>query len=559
MNNMKSHLHLKPLIAVLFALLPFVAQAAPDAGSILQQIKPSSPPLPSSSATGLIIKGANGEKLPTSIPFMVKSITISGNTLFDNATLHSLVANAEGKNATLQQIDELTARITDYYHAHGYPLARAYIPAQSIIDGIVKIEVIEARYDKIRLDNSSHVKDAWLNTTLAPLQSGAPVEQKVLDGSLLRLSDIPGVIVNATLQPGKATGTSDLNIQASASASVTGNIALDNNGNRYTGRARAGATVNFVNPLQHGDVLSLNGLSSGSGMNYGRLSYETLLNGNGTRLGGAFSALHYILGDTLTSLDGHGTAQVGSVWVKHPLIRSRRVNVYAQVQYDNKRLKDHLDTNGSHTDRTLSNWTASLSSDVQDTLLSGGMNTWSLGLTKGQVGFDNAAAQLSDAATAATQGNFSKLNANLARLQSVNANNALYLSFSAQWTNTNLDSAEKMVAGGPYTVRAYDIGVLSGDSGYQGTAELRHDMGSIWQGQWQAVAFVDSEHVTVNKNTWTTGVNGATLSGAGIGLNWFRQNNWSGKAYLAAPLGSTPVLLSTRSSARAWVQLSKGL
>ena len=45
----------------------------------------------------------------------------------------------------------------------------------------------------------------------------------------------------------------------------------------------------FNNPLRRGDVLGLGGLSSGSGVNYGRVSYESLLNGQGTRGGAAYS------------------------------------------------------------------------------------------------------------------------------------------------------------------------------------------------------------------------------------------------------------------------------
>ena len=257
-------------------------------------------------------------------------------------------------------------------------------------------------------------------------------------------------------------------------------------------------------------------------------------------------------------LNGHGTAQVGSLWVKHPFIRSRNVNLYGQFQYDHKNLQDHIDASGTRTDRHLDNGTASLSGDVRDMLLSGGINSWNLGLTSGHVGFDDASAQLADAATAKTEGSFTKWTANLARLQNLSSRSRLYLSFSGQWANTNLDSAEKIVAGGAYTVRAYDMGVLSGDSGYLGTVEFRHDLGAIWQGVWQAIAFVDSEHVTINKNTWVTGTNDATLSGVGLGLNWAGQNQWAAKAYVATPIDSTPVLLASAESVRGWMQVSKG-
>lgn len=530
---------MKPLLSTLLvAFSPLAALAAgpvvPDAGAILRQIQPVTPPPPSSSGTGLTIEQEGRGKLPPSEPFLVKAIRISGNTLFDTATLHALMADAEGKTLTLSQLDVLVARITDYYHSHGYPLARAIIPAQAIRDGVVVIEVIEARYGKIRLDNRSRVNDPLLQDTLSPLQGGQAIGQTELDHALLLLSDIPGVALNATLKPGETVGTSDLLVNTTPAPAVAGNVVLDNYGNRFTGRARIGGTVNFIVPLHLGDVLSVSGLSSGSGMNYGRLAYEALLNGQGTRMGGSYSALHYILGGPLASLNAHGTAQVASLWAKHPLVRSRDVNLYGQIQYDRLQLRDHIDASAIQTDRHLDNWTA------------------------GRVGFDDGAAQLADAATAKTQGRFSKWNANLARLQSLSPQNTLYLVFSGQWANSNLDSSQKMTVGGPYTVRAYDMGAVSGDTGYLGTAEFRHDLGSAWDGQWQAVAFIDSAHVTVNKTVWVAGTNSATLSGAGVGLNWAGPNQWGARAYIAAPIGSTPALVGTTYSARAWVEIGRG-
>lgn len=554
---------MKPLLAALLAaFFPLAAQAAdpvpPGAGSILQQVQPVTPPTPSSTGTGLTIEREGGAKLPPGVPFLVKALRISGNTLFDTPTLHALVADAEGKSLPLSQLNELATRITGYYHSRGYPLARAIIPAQVIRDGIVNIEIIEARYGRISLDNRSRVNDPLLQDTLAPLQSGQVIGQTELDHALLLLSDVPGVVVAATLKPGDTVGTSDLLVNTTPGPAVSGNVVLDNYGNRYTGRARIGGTVNFINPLHHGDVLSVSGLSSGSRLNYGRIAYESLLNGPGTRLGGAYSALDYILGGSLASLNAHGTAQVGSLWAKHPLVRRRDVNLYGQIQYDRLQLRDRIDASAIQTDRSLANWTVSLAGDARDALLSGAVSAWNVGWTAGRVGFDNPAAQLADAATAKTQGSFSKWNANLARLQSLSPKSGLYLAVSGQWANGNLDPSQKMTAGGPYTVRAYDMGAVSGDTGYLGTIEFRHELGTAWNGQWQAVVFADSAHVTVNKNVFATGTNSATLSGAGVGLNWAGPDRWSARAYIATPVGSIPVQVAGTASTRAWVQISRG-
>lgn len=552
---------MRSLLAVMLLIPPAVLAATPppDAGTILQQIKPSMPSAPPTGQPRLNIEPQGGAMLPPSAPFEVKTIRISGNTLFDTATLHALVADGEGKQLTLTQLDELAARITGYYHSHGYPLARAIIPAQTIRDGVLNIEVIEARYGKIKLDNSSRVYDPLLQDTLALLQSGQAISQQEMDQVLLLASDIPGVSVNAILKPGEAIGTSDLQVETSSTPAVIGRVSMDNFGNRYTGKARAAGSVSFINPLRHGDVLSAYVLSSGKGMSYGRASYESLLNGKGTRLGGSYSAVHYVLGDTLAALNGHGTAQVASLWAKHPLVRSRDTSLYGQFQYDRKQLRDRIDTSALRTDRHLGNSVLSLSGDLRDTLLSGGINIWSLGWTSGRVGFDDTSAQANDAATAKTQGRFSKWNANFSRLQGLTAANTLYFYVAGQWSNANLDSSEKMTVGGPYSVRAYDMGAASGDAGYQFTAEFRRDLGRALQGQWQAMVFVDSANVTVNKTPWVAGTNSATLRGAGLGLNWANVGHWSAKAYIASRLGSAPALVANASSTRAWIEISKGL
>jgi hemolysin activation/secretion protein len=315
--------------------------------------------------------------------------------------------------------------------------------------------------------------------------------------------------------------------------------------------------MTFINPLHHGDTLTVNALSSGEYMSYARLAYESLLTGQGMRMGGSYSTLHYTLGEPAAALNAHGTAQVESLWGKQALMRNRDANTYGQLQYDALKLSDRIDASVLRTDRHLDNWTVSLTGDSRDSLLAGAVSAWNLSWTAGRVSFDDGAAQTADAATARTEGRFSKWNASLARLQGLSDRTTLYLALSGQWASTNLDSSQKTTAGGPYTVRAYDMGAASGDSGYLLTMELRRDLGNAWLGQWQAVVFIDSAKVEVNKTRWATGPNEATLHGIGLGLNWAGNDQWSARFYVATPLGSVPELVGTSNSVRGWVEVAK--
>ncbi|WP_276843120.1 ShlB/FhaC/HecB family hemolysin secretion/activation protein [Herbaspirillum huttiense] len=551
---------LHPIAAalVLAGLAPQAsAQTAPDAGSILQQLQPALPVAPATSAPSLKLEPRDEPTLPQTAPFEVKRFQIAGNTVFATESLHELVAGEEGKSLTLVQINTLAERITRYYQQRGYPLARAIIPVQTIRDGVVVIQVVEARYGQVRLNNQSAVRDSLLQATLDGLQSGAVIEDEALNRSLLLLSDVPGVGVAATLEPGVAVGSSDVTVNTTVNPATLGTVAVDNYGNRYVDRVRVSGNLNVVNPLHHGDLLSATVLSTGSGMNYGRLSYDILVNGQGTHVGAAYSLLRYKLGSELSALDANGTASVASLWGRHPLMRSRQANVYAQVQVDGKRLRDHVDASALRTDRHLLNWVMSINGDIRDSLLAGGISIWSLGWTSGRLFFDDTAAAAADAAAGQTRGGFAKWNANFSRLQGISAGHALYLNLAAQWSDGNLDSAEKMTAGGPYTVRGYDVGAMSGDSGYVGTIEWRHELGNGLSGQWQAIAFLDSAYIKVNQHPWSAGANSGSLSGAGVGLNWNGPDQWRASVSVASRVGAMPSMVASQSSVRAWATLSK--
>jgi hemolysin activation/secretion protein len=539
------------------ALLSQVASgAAPNAGSILQQVEPETAPSLSPGRPALTVEGEGAGQAQAGIAFRVSAIRISGNTVFDTVTLHALVADAEGRTLTLAQLNEQIGRITRYYREHGHPLAQAFIPAQRIEGGVVSVEVIEARYGQIELDNSSRVRISLLDSAVS-LQSGTAVEQSELDQALLLLSDIPGVVVNATLRAGELVGTSNLRISVTPDPEIRGNLVLDGYGNPYTGRARVGGTLEMLNPLRFGDVLSLAALSSGSDLNYGRIVYESMLNGRGTRLGASYSALHYQLGDALESLDAHGTAQVQSVWMKHTLVRSQTVNLYAEIQYEALQLRDRIDTASIRTDRHLSNWTAGIAGDTRDSLLDGAVSAWSVRWTAGRVRFHDTNAAMLAAATARSEGGFAKGNAAFMRLQALGDGNALYMAFTGQWADGNLDASDKMIGGGSNAVRAYDVGAISGDSGYLATLEYRHDLGEWWSARWQAVGFVDHARLTINQNKWASGANRVQLSGAGAGISVAGARQWSGRAYVAAPFGASPAGQGASRSTRAWIEVAK--
>lgn len=554
------------------SLLGICAQGAepglPNAGSILQELKPQPDAPPSKGDNILRTQPAPGAGLPFTAAFDVKQINITGNTRFDTPTLHALVASVEGRRLTLDQLDAAVGVLTEFYRRAGYPLARAIIPAQTIENGVVTVQVLEASLGEVLLDNRSAVDTDLLKAPLSVLQRGDVITQAGLNRALRLLSDVPGIVPGALLKPGQEVGTSDLAVEVMPGARARGDVLLDNHGSRYTGRQRINANLQWFNPLQGGDVLSLSALSSGSGLNYARLSYERPLDGLGSYAGAAASSLRYTLGDTAAALQAHGSARQGSVWLRRYLLRSEAGNVGLRLQYEPLTLRDDVDTTATFNDRQLHLWSVEAQADAPDNWLGGGYSSASLALRSGRVRFDNAQAQSDDALTAGVQGQFSHAGLTLTRTQALGPSTNLALSFNGQWAQGNLDASQKFSVGGARNVRAYESGVLSGDSGQSLSLELRHMLpmptsifGNANTGQWQAVAFWDGGRVKINQQPWTTtSANQALIRGAGLGLNWQGPGQWRARITYARSLGNTPAQLAGSASRHqsAWLELATG-
>jgi hemolysin activation/secretion protein len=532
------------------------AQTVPGSGELLQQTPRPLAPAPAPNP-GLTIQQPAAAAHDDSPPFLVGHIEISGNSLLSTAELHALVEKSEGKTLNLGYLEELAAVITKRYQDHGYLLSRAYIPAQTLSDGTVRIAVLEARYGAVSLSNSSRVSDALLKSYLTPLRSGQPVAEDALERHLLLLADVPGAVVNSSIAPGPAVGTSDLQVTVVPGAAYDVALAADNGGNRYTGRDRVTATATMNDPLGHGDVLSVTGLTAGANLDYGRLAYQSLLaNGTGTSVGGSVSGLYYHLANGLSQLHAHGTARTESVTVMQPFIRSVKGNLFVQVGFESRQLRDEVDVTAIHADRRTYALTATLAGDRRD---AGGISNVNAALTAGQVDFQNSAAEAADFSSAKTRGGYAKLNVSLARLQGLTQSNSLYVAFNGQIADKNLDSSEQFFVGGPNSVRAYDVGAVGGAMGALVSLELRHSLSASLPGVWQAIAFVDSGVVRVYKNIFETGENSATLLGAGVGLNWVGPHRWAVSGSFAAPIGRAPTLTGDTASSRLWIEVHKTL
>jgi hemolysin activation/secretion protein len=541
------------------------AQGLPNAGSLLQTQPPVQKPAegyPHPTLLPLIAQPAQTES-PPSLPFLVRALRLEGNTVFDTATLQALLSPMRNQRLHLAQVYEGIEAIGVYYRAAGYPLAHAILPAQTIEDGVVLVQVVEANWGEVELNNSSPLKDAVLLRTVADLQAGSVVQLAPLERASQLLGELPGVLPQALLRAGQEAGSTDLVLNVRASSPLSANLSTNNFGSRYTGVMRSIAILQWNNPLGLGDKLGLSALGSeAGGMRYARLAYELPVAFPGWQTGGDLSSMQYALGGSASNLQAYGEAQSLNLWLGYALMRTNSSRANARLGVNANILRDHVDSTEVKTDRNVNSWSLSLSGERKDNWLGSGQNAMELLLYAGRVNFQDATGAALDARSAETAGEFARASFTLSRNHYFGNKASALLRMNVQWAQKNLDSSQKFAVGGPGSVRAYRVGVLSGDSGALLSADWHYVLPmSQWlqdTGTWQLACFLDAAQVQTNKNTWDQGVNEAMLSGVGLGLNWYGPKGWSSRFSIATPVGQTPSQIAATDAhqANAWLEVN---
>lgn len=549
----------KCALALAAASLPLwaLAQAVtPDAGALQHEIEqglkqPALPPSHEHLGPPAAPAAQPGELTitPTQFRFV-------GNTLLSAEQLTAALQGYLNTPLTFAQLKQAADVVAVTYRDAGW-FVQAYLPKQQIADGVVLIQIVEARLGQVITPDTPELPVAAERlraTVLANQALGQPIRAAQVDRALLLLDDLPGVGVTGAFTEGAHEGETDLALSVSAKPLVSGNLAGDNTGARSSGMAHASANLGLSNPLGLGDQL-LNNFVASQGSDYARSAYSLPVGYDGWRAGVHTSYLHYQLVGSFAALGATGSAATMGLDASYPLLRSVSENISFNAALDHKRYRNlALSSAGASgpaavvSDYPIQALSLSLSGNSVDSWGAGafwgggGSNTWGLNLVHGSVNLNGSPNQASDAQAANTQGDYAKLMLNASRQQALSSSWSLYAAATVQGATHNLDSSEKLYLGGPYGVRAYPVNEAGGSLGQTFTVELRERLAEGWN--W--AGFYDWGHVQVNRfNTALNGTalsqaNALSLAGLGAWVAW-QSGGLDLKATWARRLGTNPL------------------
>jgi hemolysin activation/secretion protein len=449
---------------------------------------------------------------------LVKKFRITGNTVFTTETLESLVRSEEGKELTLEELREVAARITDYYSAHDYILARAYLPPQDVREGIIEIAVMEGQVGKIEVTGNERYKSEVIARALTPVTKAKVVDEALLETAINELNDYPGLNVRASLKPGENRGDTDIVLNAEERLPLSVGLDVDNYGSAYTGTWRFGADLSYGNLTGLGDKLTLRGIVSDEHLWYGRASFVLPVGNYWTKAGVNYTYSQDGVGYNLSPLEAKGRLNILGFDIFQPILRTAGASFQFTGGFDYKNFTSYVEKDVITGSDQLSIFRLGFNGDYRDRLL--GRTYYGVTYYQGFPWFGANPQNDPGATRPDNPGTFSIFTADLARVQSLGIGGSyLVLRGTGQWSGQNLQAIEQFAIGGYYTVRGFPLAQWSGDSGYAVTAELVVPVPGL-QDWVQLVGFIDNGGVYLVSPNKAVGEKNHNLTGAGGGLRF---------------------------------------
>ena len=475
------------------------AYAAPvDAGSIQRDIEqlntpnlpPAAPPREQEQAS------------PTpenNVSFKVSAFQFVGAQLLPEALLQAEVASYIGQTLDYNGLQQVTKKISELYRKNGW-LAKVFLPPQDIQNGVVTIEINEAKLGEVRTNVEPNAR---LNPKLATnmlaksQQKGAPLNNQALERALLLINDTPGFGAQATLSPGAQTGETDVTLNLADKPIFNARIWADNYGSRLLGKARVNGQIQFNNLTGWGDALSLQALKS-RGLEFVSGGFDFPLGYAGTRMDIGGSVSNYsVKGGGLSDLEAQGESYSYHAGLTHPVVRSRFSNLLFHAQIESLNSQDEV-LDFEISDKKYNALTLGLKGDRSDSFGLGGTFWGGLSVATGDLALRNADDFASDSITARTDGRYNKLNFYLGRQQILADKLTAKVLLSGQIADGNLGGFEKFSLGGPSGLGGFTTGEAAADQGWMLNLEGKY----AFNQNWSASLLGDAGGVCQYKNTW---------------------------------------------------------
>jgi hemolysin activation/secretion protein len=183
--------------------------------------------------------------------FDIWEFAVAGNTTLESRVIEKTVYPFLGPGRSVGDVDKARAALEKRYQDEGYGTVVVNIPEQDVVQGLVRLEVIEGKVDRLVVSGATYFSPDRIRAGAPSLAQGSvpllPQVQKELVQLNAGSSDRR---ITPVLRPGRYPGTLEAELKVDDELPVHGSLEVNNRYTRDTTRTRVTATASYDNLWQ---------------------------------------------------------------------------------------------------------------------------------------------------------------------------------------------------------------------------------------------------------------------------------------------------------------------
>lgn len=188
----------------------------------------------------------------------VDKFEVSPSYIMTVEDVEAILKDYKGKNLTFEQLKEVVAKFNNWYYRNGCVTCRAFLPPQTLENGVVKIKLVEGKVGDVSVSENKWTRSKYIEERL-DLHKGNVFNIQDLERSMVVFNRYNnGVQLTGSLSAGQSEmETTDVQIKAHEKFPFHITGMLDNAGRKSIGEVRGGLMLRDDSLTKHRDPLTL--------------------------------------------------------------------------------------------------------------------------------------------------------------------------------------------------------------------------------------------------------------------------------------------------------------
>jgi hemolysin activation/secretion protein len=192
-------------------------------------------------------QAAGAKESAPAAEFDVLEFFVDGNSVLTAATIENAVYPFMGEKRSIADVQNARAALEAAYRDRGYLGVSVLIPQQQVKDGVVRLEVVEAKVARTRVKDAQYTSPAWVREQLPSVAEGTVPNFNSFETELVGLNRMNLLTATPLLRPGTEAGVLDVDVLVEDRKPWALIVDLNNNAAVNTKPLRLGMAASYNN------------------------------------------------------------------------------------------------------------------------------------------------------------------------------------------------------------------------------------------------------------------------------------------------------------------------